>query len=53
MVRTGLLLLCAVAAAGESKLAWQLEGYPRLFEAADRARKDGKRLLIGLSGSPT
>lgn len=53
MKRASLLLFCMVAVAGEEKLVWQLEGYPRLFDAAARARKDGKRLLLGLSGSPT
>jgi hypothetical protein len=53
MVRAALLLLPLAAIAGEARLSWDLEGYPRLFEAAARARADGKRLLLGLSGSPT
>jgi len=53
MRRAVLLLLPLAAAAGENRLTWDLEGYPRLFEAAARARGDGKRLLLGLSGSPT
>jgi hypothetical protein len=53
MKRACILLFCLASARGEERLLWQLEGYPRLFEAAARARKEGKRLLLGLSGSPT
>lgn len=53
MRRAGVLLLCVVASAEEPRLDWQLEGYPRLFEAAARARKEGTHVLLGLSGSPT
>jgi len=53
-VRRAVLLLLPLAAVGaEERISWDLEGYPRLFEAASRARRDGKRLLLGLSGSPT
>ncbi len=53
MKQASLLLFCLAAAAGEERLAWDLEGYPRLFEALARARRDGSRVLLGLSGSPT
>lgn len=53
MRRAALLLLPLAAVAAEERLTWDLEGYPRLFESATRARRDGKRLLLGLPGSPT
>jgi hypothetical protein len=53
MKRAVVLLLALSAAAGEGKIAWELEGYPRLFEALARARRDGSRVLLGLSGAPT
>jgi len=53
MRRAVLLLLPLSALAAEDRVSWDLEGYPRLFEAVARARRDGSRLLLGLSGSPT
>jgi hypothetical protein len=53
MKRAALLLLSLSAAAGEARIQWDLEGYPRLFEALARARRDQSRLLLGLSGAPT
>jgi len=53
-VRRVVLLLFPLAGfAAEERISWELEGYPRLFEAVARARRDGSRMLLGLSGSPT
>jgi len=42
------------AEAGEpAKLRWDFEGHYRLPEAAAVAKKKGRRILVGLSGSPT
>ena len=34
-------------------LVWKYSGHASLLDAAATARKDRKRLLVGLSGSPT
>ena len=44
------LALGAVASAGDLK--WDYEGYPRLLEAAAKARETNQRILVGMSGSP-
>lgn len=46
-----LLLIAAMAPAGELK--WDHEGYPRLIDAAREAKKSNRRILVGMSGSPT
>ena len=37
----------------EQELTWDHEGYYQVVEAAAAAKKNEKRLLIGLSGSDT
>jgi hypothetical protein len=51
-----LLAGCSPAAVGAeepAKLRWEKEGLAALPAAAGTAREAGKRLLLGLSGSPT
>ena len=49
------LLLHPVLGAAEEEeyFDWTHEGYGSLLAAAGQAKMDGKRLLLGLSGSPT
>lgn len=49
------LLFCGVtgATAEPTALTWTHEGYASLLTAAAEAKPHGKRLLLGLSGSPT
>jgi hypothetical protein len=68
MRRTGILLpalalvlapavlslgLAPVFADAEPALTWHHEGFAALRKAAGEAKANGKRLLLGLSGSPT
>ena len=39
--------------AADPGLRWDREGYAALADAADDAKAAGRRLLLGLSGSPT
>jgi len=43
----------AGAAEEAGRFTWDHEGYARLPDAATAARESGRRLLLGLSGSPT
>ncbi len=45
--------LLTVRARADEDFEWDREGYAELFEAAAEARKDGRRILVGLCGSPT
>jgi hypothetical protein len=42
-------LLAGVTAAD---LTWELDGYPRILDAAAKAKATKKRILVGMSGSP-
>ena len=46
-------LLAALAAGDGERLRWDREGQASILDAAARAKPAGKRLLLGLSGSPT
>jgi len=49
-----LLLLAGAGRAGEApRFCWEREGLASVAGAAAGARAAGKRLLLGLSGSPT
>lgn len=45
------IAVCALAARAD--LEWSYDGYPRILEAAQKAKAEKKRILVGLSGSPT
>jgi hypothetical protein len=45
--------VAAARAAEPKKLTWQFDGHTSLPSAAAEAKRSGKRLLIGLAGSPT
>lgn len=45
--------LLAVRARADEDLEWDREGYAELVDSAAEARKGGRRILVGLSGSPT
>ena len=49
------LLVLAYDAGGDEakRLTWQFDGYAQLPDAARQAKRTGKRLLVGLAGSPT
>jgi hypothetical protein len=49
------LLSCVAAARSDKpkKLQWQFDGHTSLPAAAAEAKRTGKRLLIGMAGSPT
>ncbi len=47
------LLGTGVVAAPPRTLTWKYEGYSQLPAAADEAHRTRRRLLVGLSGSPT
>jgi hypothetical protein len=40
-------------ARADEEFEWDREGYAELLDAAAEARKDGRRILVGLCGSPT
>ena len=46
-------LLLSATGRAEEELEWAHEGYAELLDAAVEAKKDNRRLLIGLCGSPT
>lgn len=60
-VRTALVLLLLVMAAppaaaedeAPQALAWHHEGFAAISNAANEAKAQGKRLLLGLSGGST
>jgi len=57
-MRTALLLafagaLGAAARAEDARLDWTYDGHFRLPDAAADAKRSGRRILVGLSGSPT
>ncbi|MCZ6788035.1 MAG: hypothetical protein O7E54_12815 [Planctomycetota bacterium] len=45
--------LLTLRARADEEFEWDREGYAELLEAAAEARKDGRRILVGLCGSPT
>ena len=49
------LFSCVAAARADKpkKLQWQFDGHTSLPAAAAEAKRTGKRLLIGMAGSPT
>jgi len=47
------LLGSRAAADEEPRLEWKYDGHASLPRAAQEAKTSGKRLLVGLSGSPT
>ncbi len=53
----GTVLLALLASAGRAeepaRLRWDREGLAAVLESAAAARASGKRMLLGLSGSPT
>ncbi|MHC4910295.1 MAG: hypothetical protein ACYTF9_11285 [Planctomycetota bacterium] len=48
-----LSIVAGTVAAGEGRVAWQHEGYTKLFDAALDARKSGRRILVGVPGAGT
>lgn len=48
-------LACPLAAEDEAPtpLSWEHEGFASISKAANEAKAQNKRLLIGLSGGPT
>ncbi|MDH3591981.1 MAG: hypothetical protein OER88_08890 [Planctomycetota bacterium] len=54
LLATALIAGSGAAAAEDEapKLTWQFDGHASLPEAAHAAKRAGKRLLVGLSGSP-
>lgn len=54
MLLAALCLLSAHAVADEEpRLEWKYDRHASLPQAAQEAKAKGKRLLVGLSGSPT
>ena len=51
MRKFGMVALLALVV--EADLRWEFDGYPRIIDAAKAARARRKRILIGMSGSPT
>ena len=47
------LMLPRAAQAADGELTWKYDGHSKLPDAAAEAKRSGKRLLIGLAGSPT
>ncbi len=49
------LVSCALSARGgeAQRLTWRFDGHASLPAAAREAKRTGKRLLVGLAGSPT
>ncbi|MHC4959078.1 MAG: hypothetical protein ACYTGN_11960 [Planctomycetota bacterium] len=47
-----LACLLVLAGAASADLTWELEGYPRILKAAEKAKADKTRILVGMSGSP-
>ena len=52
LVLAGAMLACGPVSADEPGLEWKHDGHFRLAEAAAEAKRTGKRLLLGLAGSP-
>ena len=49
------LAICAFVPvrSADADLEWTYEGYPRILKAAETAKAQKKRILVGMSGSPT
>ena len=55
-MRVAMMMLAfglTAGAAEPARLRWEFEGHFRLPDAAAGAKKKGRRVLVGLSGSPT
>jgi hypothetical protein len=47
------LMLPQAAHAADGELTWKYDGHSKLPDAAAEAKRSGRRLLVGLAGSPT